>query len=215
MHSSLSQILAPVMLQIVASHMAKDKTPQSEMAAFNATIVGINLPMAMVALVYRAAGSAFFLSAETRATSSTILQMLYYYAYATESWHTQQKMVLMAAFFTWFMNEITVSGGDWFGHRVVSVMNIFFCIRVLVGLVESKIGDRVMPVWNAIVLSEFASMSALCLSAIWDFSLSTPWFVFAFMLVIAITFPTSNRNVPPSKAHNGFLAVAPVCVDLS
>lgn len=211
MQSLVPQILAPVMLQIVASHIARDKVGQPELVAFTATVVLVNLPMAILACVYRAAGVDFFLAAEARASASTILQMLYYYEYATETWQAQGATVLMM-FAAGFMNEVTMSGGDWFGHRAIAAMNMFFCLRTLAGIAESAFGSRVMRAWGALVAMEFCVMSALPLFAIWEMFMDTPWFVPAFMMAVPIAFPTSNWHQLPSEARGGFLAMAPVCV---
>lgn len=209
MQSLIPQILAPVMMQIVASHMAKDKTSQTELRAFVATIIAINLPLTVIALMYRITGSDMFLWAESRASASTILQMLYYFEYATNTWNQHGRTVLIA-FLAAFMNETTMSGGDWFGHRVIVAMNLFFCLRILVGIAESKFGNNIMPVWNIMVLVEFCIMGSLSLLSIWNSSVSTPWFVVAFLVTVPIAFPTSNRYKLPSEASGGFLMIAPI-----
>lgn len=213
MQSLAKHTIAPLIMQMAASHVFHNIVQQPSLCAFTATICFVNLPLALSALMYRICGWEGVLFNETWATTSTMLQSLYFYGYESRPRDTKSgASITMIVFVVVFMNEFTMFGGDWFGHQIVVAMNLFFCMRTLIGIAETSVGDKIATMWSALVVIEFCTMSAIPLITIWTTNGAIGWFVGVFVICVPIAFPTSNRLVLPSRASEGVLLLAPVKV---
>ena len=144
---------------------------------------------------------------ETWMNTSLIIQTMFYFGYEMRIFNGNH-VPHLAFLFVIFMNEVTMYGGNWFGHQIITWMCFFFSIKIFAGVMETFSVRYIQQIWNIIVISEFIVMSAVPIMTI----LTGPtigWFVPAFLPCVPIAFPTSNRTSLPSKVQRGVLSIAP------
>lgn len=210
MHALGIYTTAPLLVQIAATYILKDTIPHPETWAFSYASCLVNLPICLFALSARAAGIEEALLFEAWATTATMLQALFYYGYEQGAIHRSRLHALV--FCGFMLNEMTMYGGNWFGHQVALWMSLFFSMRAAVGLAQYRFGKGVAFAWKMVVYAEFATMSAIPLHCIWTQHEPIGWFIIAFVVQVPLLFPTSNANCLPSEARSGLMQFMPVVV---
>lgn len=203
---NIQHALAPVLAQIAISYIATGRLQNHAQLAFFAILVCFIFPLTIFAIISRAIDhqSAMFL--ETWAITALLAQTVFYYGYEMRALSHQHAFLALVV----FMNEVTMYGGNWFGHRVMTWMCFFFSIKMIISAID---GNNTSKLWSAIVCSEFVIMSAVPLVAIWTNG-AIGWFVPAFLIAVPIAFPTKNMYIPPSHRQQGLLYVADISMPL-
>jgi hypothetical protein len=190
----------PLGAQIAISYVTSRHNRLHSQIGFLVSLAIINLPIAIIALVYRFIGHEWALFMEMWLNCATILQCCFYYSFE----HT---IILSPGFyvvlFTVYMNEATFVGGDWFGHQVISFMSVFVIMKILISTCSSS-----QQVWAGLIMIEFCVMCALPLLFLWTMP-AVEWYIPIFLMSVPLAYPTCNAEISPSKPQRGLIALAP------
>lgn len=173
--------------------------------AFIGVLCTFNLPASMIVMKRR-----WFheqedtLSTEVWINCTFILECLFYVRYerGVSLSHLQWTII-----FAILMNELTLLGGDWFGHHVLTVICFFAVLKILAHTVYHKNEQLIQYVWSLVLLLELVMLVSLPLLDIWKYG-QVKWYVLTFLLTIPQMFPTSNlQRKPVESLEHGILAI--------
>jgi hypothetical protein len=192
--------LYPLGTQIAISYVASRHNKFHSQFGFLASLVVVNLPIAIIALCYRVIGHDYALFMEMWLNCATILQCTFYYSFENNIMFSPGVYIVL---FVIFMNEVTLHSGNWFGHQVITFTCVFLMLKIFASACTSS-----QKVWAGLVMTEFVAMCALPLVFLWKVP-ATEWFIPVFLMFVPIAYPTCNTHISPSMPQKGLISIAP------
>lgn len=192
----LQSILSPVLVQIAISHLLKEWTLDHVHVSFIVMMLLFNLPLSAMSVKMRLDRdeTAFFM--ETWLNCSFVLQSLLYFQYENRFTLSRSQWACVLGV---LMNEVSLYGGDWFGHRVLTTFCLFSTLKILTSTVAHEERPWVHYGWQLLVYFEFLTYVLISLMDIWT-NANIKWFVMAFLLSVPHAFPTSNAERQPKES---------------
>jgi hypothetical protein len=190
----------PLGTQIAISYVASRHTKLHSQIGFLTSLLLVNLPIAIIALIYRVVGHDWALFMEMWLNCATILQCSFYYSFENNIMLSSGSYIVL---FVVYMNEATFYGGNWFGHQVITFTCVFMLLKIFTSVCTSS-----QKVWAGLIMMEFCTMCALPLVFLWTVP-TAEWFIPIFLVSVPLAYPTCNAEIAPNKPQKGLIYIAP------
>jgi hypothetical protein len=197
-------VLTPVFIQISISYVLAKFTKSNAQIAFTLTLLLVNVPIIMAIIYFRIVNHSWCLFTETWLNCSMILQSLFYYNIERGSIFSNAQYATLLII---FMNEITYSLGNWFGHNIITASIAFFVIKILLTVFLGIFPKYEHPIWGSIIILENIIISCITLVYLWTATII--WFIPMFLVSIPFVYPTTNATISPSAPQQGWITIAP------
>lgn len=200
-------VLFPLLVQIAVSYIATKFTPAHSFVGYITSLSLINVPISIAGMGYHLLGDAeTSLFIDMWLNCSLILQSAFYFVFENGTPLVPAQWIGLLIV---FMNEFTFYGGNWFGHQVITLTAMFFIIKVFVSVASKQFAEYEQKIWSGLIITEYVSMIAITLGAMFLGPTPVVWFVPGFLLAIPYAYPTENVLIPPSVQQKGLLSIAP------